>query len=620
MAVKVNTQAVSGEADDCKIGYSCGLACISQNKICLKNLSPEQTRILLRMRDLIISGRKGVNPDGSGSTKLDKSFDKLVGALTERVNNLNRAQEMEKIACGKNGDPDSCKKAKASSELAAKHLKDTEVNLQVLQRGLEIEKRSTFKKAEDLLLPEGYIDNMKENHDKNVKLQRDVNEAAKQYQDEWEEIQKRNVSAEDRNKLEKELFKRYDDKLTDIYNEAEIAPLNDKYIDKDTIDAAYDLLPTSIQNYMKKAGAISNNLGVAKLEHGDSDFENGYYTGEKGKVVNQKREGTYVDKDGVIQKTDKDGPSGVDRGKAVLEIYMRGEGSNIWSDTFVNLSKMELEHLTDWKNNKRHTDNWGNLGSMERAGNGWKGNQSMEEWGNGSNGYLNTTTEERNKAARERSAKRSGSDEKAQSLFDKDGKPKFSETVSNNVDTDDELARKIIKAYNKGKPLDQNIYWANVRELVRNQTDPQINLLAAKNYIGNADVARKIFVNDPTVENPRYQRPASGEGRAGSMAYKTSGMNLAATLTVGGVNISTQDGRTISEIGKKSYETAIKQAKDAERITKDTQGKDLIKAQLERERKPTERFDARFKSELEKELQGTEYSVDDLMELTGIKI
>ncbi len=92
-----NNIGSSGKKDICTDGLSCGLACISRNKECLKNLSPEAAKLYTQVRDIISLANEQLIQKAAGGDKKAlkqlKKLDESISTLVDEVSKGNLSEE-----------------------------------------------------------------------------------------------------------------------------------------------------------------------------------------------------------------------------------------------------------------------------------------------------------------------------------------------------------------------------------------------------------------------------------------------------------------------------------------------------------------------------------------------
>lgn len=361
MAVLVNTAALSDKADECTQGRSCGLACIARDKECLKHMSPRSAEVLRRMAKIIAateeqaqaSAEEIVRQRGKGDVAKEKKkildnlkkqqegffkMKKYLEDIDEQRPKLKAA--MEKACAGGGAGSDACKKATEALRTLDTRRTDAREALNALADGAAEMKRDPQGKQD---VTQEEIDGLRKYKDSNIRLADAMHSASA----EFDENIKNGMRPREAQKI-------LDDKIRAAYEKEGITYPNDLLLPDDFTNAAYDMLPVGLKEYMNYAGSPGGKASVAGINK-DKD----------GRVVSQEKS---------IQKG-----KNVNRGKAALEIYMRTGGIDQNTGEKLNPATMQLEHFSPLSK-YTHADTLGAVGFISEATNNWKNNMPMGEW------------------------------------------------------------------------------------------------------------------------------------------------------------------------------------------------------------------------------------------------
>ena len=504
MANIVATRTGQGPKDVCTKGYSCGVACISKKKECLKNLSPESVAIAQALAQMLRqTGRLGA----SGETKerhRDKGLTQYINSLKRAEKNIEKAKNFRDKKCA-GGRTQECIDAEEAYKNSITDRNDLIRHGKVLakQLGMMAEKQKKYMWNQE------QIDDAVDHRDAHDDLQRRIQARILLYEDEQRRIENDPNILNEKAALDK-AFRQFQEGLNQAYDDHFDAfpdtprkNPNGFYTPDDVVEAVYNMLPGQIRSKFNKAGTIGQQnqalTGLRKEQNpndANADFDSeGYYTGATSNVIGQRREADW---------------NGADRGKVVTELYLRNVGRSMISDGTTYWKDAQLEHFNDYSNHGRSAETYGNLGPAGSKENQSKNNKTMGDY---IDNNLNPEGVRRD-AATENAKQTASSSRKSQNATnaqnwvsapddgvsrhkavqnvlnnDNDAKKRFIASVRNNT-SDPDLARfanssdgEILEAY--GNLASQSDFSSG--------TGGKLSFIAAHSSIGDGKTARETY-------------------------------------------------------------------------------------------------------------------------------
>lgn len=376
------TPNTTQQKDECKIGYSCGLACIDRDKTCLKNLSPEMIAQIKRLEKLILKSAGAIRADGTiDESKLGgltaqqrEGFEQMMKFILAKRDKLVQKVDERNQECKKNSRSDRCRQLDREIDRRIADMNSLADNINTIAKTFDPQEngltdRDKTRKKDKTLTKEEF-DGLKKRRDFNIELAEAMDRIGHDYvraEDDPSKVKDdpvkvkaglKGLAAKYENAFDQasaELARVWD-RLVQKYKkddptlEDEEFPY-DVYVPREFAEAAYKMYPPDVQNYMKTAGAIGSGIGMRDAEWDKREYNQfGDYVGLDGSIINYTRDTT--------------GPNAVtnNRWLVMSDMFLRNRGRDLPSGTGIKTDTMQLEHynglnrlgiLRDWKTGRR---------------------------------------------------------------------------------------------------------------------------------------------------------------------------------------------------------------------------------------------------------------------------